>query len=128
MSFRELIPCKRLKDMLIIDYIDINIISPHRISSTLILLPMSYLNLNNDVKSIIAKHLSSNYKISTMLMSKHYHLQKSLFGEIVFDHNFHKIKPLHGDINDDDDDFNNANIYTISNILTIFYILVSTYV
>ena len=49
---------------------------------------MSFLDLNNDVKSIIAKHLSSNYKISTMLMSKHYHLQK-LVGAIVLDDAFH---------------------------------------
>jgi hypothetical protein len=53
---------------------------------------MLFFDLNNDVKSIIAKHLSSDYKISTMIMSKHYDLQKSLFGEIVFDDDFHKIK------------------------------------
>ncbi len=28
------------------------------------------------------------------------HLQKTLFGEIVFDNDFNKIKTLHGDIND----------------------------
>jgi hypothetical protein len=53
---------------------------------------MSLLDLNNDVKSTIAKHFSSDYNISTMCMSKHYELQKSLFGEIVFDDDFHKIK------------------------------------
>jgi hypothetical protein len=39
---------------------------------------MSFFDLNDDVKSIIAKHLTNDYKISTMLMSKHYDLQKSL--------------------------------------------------
>jgi hypothetical protein len=47
-------------------------------------------------------------------MSKHYYLQKSLFGEIVFDDDFHKIKKINDDINDDDDDFNNGKIYKIS--------------
>jgi hypothetical protein len=46
---------------------------------------MLFFDLNNDVKSIIAKHLSRDYNMSTMLLSKHYALQKSLFGEIVFD-------------------------------------------
>ncbi len=46
---------------------------------------MSFLDLNNDLKSIISKHLSSDLNISKMLMSKHYDLQKVLFGEIVFD-------------------------------------------
>jgi hypothetical protein len=49
-----------------------------------------------------------------MFMSKHYYLQKSLFGEIVFDDDFHKIKKINDDINDDDDDFNNGKIYKIS--------------
>jgi hypothetical protein len=31
-------------------------------------------------------------KISTMFMSKHNHLQKILFGEIVFDSDCHKLK------------------------------------
>ncbi len=54
---------------------------------------MSYLDLNNDVKSIISKHLSSDYKISTMFMSKHY------------------------------DDFNNAKIYKMYNVLNyVLYI------
>jgi hypothetical protein len=68
-------------------------------------LPMSFFDLNNDIKSIISKHLSDDYKISakfkhlfhdynisTQFMSKQYDLQKSLFGEIVFDDDFHKIK------------------------------------
>jgi hypothetical protein len=42
-----------------------------------------------------------------MFMSKHYGLQESLFGEIVFDDDFHKIKTTHGRMNDDGD-FNNA--------------------
>jgi hypothetical protein len=46
-------------------------------------------------------------------MSKNYHLQKSLFGEIVFDDNFHKIKTTPGR---NDDDFNNAKIYKIYNV------------
>jgi hypothetical protein len=69
---------------------------------------MSFLELYDDVKSIIAQHLTtSDYKISTVFMSKHYDLQKSLFGEIVFDDDFHKIKRMH-DCTSDDDDFNNA--------------------
>ena len=53
---------------------------------------MSFFDVNDDVKSIIAKHLTNDYKIITIFMSKHYDLQKSLFGEIVFDDDFHKIK------------------------------------
>jgi hypothetical protein len=41
-----------------------------------------------------------------------FHLQTTLFGEIV-DNYFHKIKTLHGDINDDDDDIHNGNIHKI---------------
>ena len=43
---------------------------------------------------MITKHLISDRKISTMLMSKHDDIQKTSFGEIVFDKNFHKIKKL----------------------------------
>ena len=45
-------------------------------------------------------------------MSKHYDLQKMLFGEIVFDEEqkYIKIKQTPGRISDDDD-FNNGNIY-----------------
>jgi len=46
---------------------------------------MSFLDLNDDVKSIISKHLSTDMNISKMVMSKHYDLQKMLFGEILFD-------------------------------------------
>jgi hypothetical protein len=46
-----------------------------------------------------------------MFMSKHYDLKKSLFGEIVFDNDLHKIKRIHDCTSDDNDDFNNANIY-----------------
>jgi hypothetical protein len=53
---------------------------------------MNFFDLNDDVKSIIAKHCTSDYFISTMFMSKHQDLQKILFGEIVFDNDFRKIK------------------------------------
>jgi|688.fasta_scaffold2342008_1 hypothetical protein len=56
-----------------------------------------------------------------MFMSKHYDLQQSLFGEIVFD-DFDKIKKLNHDINDDD--FNNGKTYKYLMCQTIFYILV----
>ena len=46
---------------------------------------MSYLDLNNDAKSIVAKRLSNDMNITKMFMSKHYDFQKILFGEIVFD-------------------------------------------
>jgi len=64
--------------MLIIYYLDIDInISTSIIKHFDTLLPKSCLNLNNDTKSIIAKHLSRDYTISTMLISKHYDLQKN---------------------------------------------------
>ncbi len=47
-----------------------------------------------------------------MLLSKHYDLQKSLFGKIVFDDYFHKIKTSPGRMNDDDDS-NDAKLYNI---------------
>ena len=53
------------------------------------------MDLNNDVKSIITKHLLRDYKISTVFMSKHQDLQKIIFGEIVFDNDFYKIKKIH---------------------------------
>jgi hypothetical protein len=46
---------------------------------------MNFLDLNDDVKFIISKHLQSDCKIRTMFSSKHHDLQKILFGEIVFD-------------------------------------------
>jgi hypothetical protein len=83
---------------------------------------MTFFDLNDDVKSIIAKHLTSDYKISTMFMSKHQDLQKILFGEIVFDNDFHKIKKIHDDVKDDDD-FNNGKIYKIyKDINDVLYI------
>ncbi len=51
---------------------------------------MNFLDLNDDVKVIISRHLQKNCKIHTML-SKHHDLQKILFGEIVFDDDFCKI-------------------------------------
>jgi len=60
--------------------------------------------------------MSSDYKISTILMSQHYDLQKSLFGEIVLDDDFHKITRI-PDCTSDDDDFNNAKVYKISNVV-----------
>jgi hypothetical protein len=57
-----------------------------------------------------------------MFVSKHYGLQKSLFGEIVFDDDFHKIKTTPGRMNDDDD-FNNAKTCKIYNVLNdVLYI------
>jgi hypothetical protein len=37
-----------------------------------------------------SQQLLSDYKITIRFMSKHYILQKPLFGEIVFDDDFHK--------------------------------------
>ena len=55
-------------------------------------------------------------------MSQHYDLQKKIFGELVFDNNFHKSKTLHGDV-DDDDYLNNAKIYKIyKDINDVLYI------
>ena len=59
---------------------------------------MSFSDLNNDVKSIIAKHLTNDYKISPIVMSRHYDLQQ--LGELVFDDDFHKVKKLDDDIDD----------------------------
>ena len=53
---------------------------------------MSLIDLNDDVKSIIAMHLTNDYKIRTMFSSKHQDLWKVLFEEIVFDDGFRKIK------------------------------------
>ena len=60
-----------------------------------------------------------------MFMSKHYDLQKSVFGEIVFDDDFHKIKRIRDCTSDDNDDFNNVKIYKMYNVLNdILYIRV----
>jgi hypothetical protein len=67
---------------------------------------MSFLDLHNDVKN----------------------LQKSLFGEIEFDDDYSKIKRTPGRMNDDDD-FNNAKIYKIYNVLNdILYIGIMVFV
>jgi hypothetical protein len=55
-------------------------------------------------------------------MSKHYDLQKILFGEIVFDDDFHEIITTPGRMNDDDD-FDNAKIYMMYNILNDIYLI-----
>ena len=53
---------------------------------------VTFFDLNDDVKTIIA-NCTSDYFISTMsILDKHEDLQKKLFGEIVFDNNFRKIK------------------------------------
>ena len=67
---------------------------------------MNFLDLNDDVKFIIYKHLQSDCKIRTMFSSKHHDLQKILFGEIVFDDDFRKIIKLQNDVQNDD--FKNA--------------------
>ena len=51
---------------------------------------MSFLALNDDVKFMISKHLLSDCKTRSML-SKYHHLQKILFGQIVFDDDFNKL-------------------------------------
>ena len=55
-----------------------------------------------------------------MFMSKHYGLQKSLFGEIVCDDDFHKIKTTPGRMNDDGD-FNNAIYIRHKKIEMMYY-------
>ena len=54
--------------------------------------------------------------VKCLCLILHYHVQESLFGEIVFDDDFHKIKTTPGHRNDDDD-FNNAKMYKIYNVL-----------
>ena len=58
-----------------------------------------------------------------MFLSKHHDLQKTLFGEIVFDDNFRKILKLQNDVKENDD-FKNAKIYKILKISMMSYILV----
>ena len=48
-----------------------------------------------------------------MFISKHQDLQKILFGEIVFDNDFHMIKKIQDDVKDDDD-FSNGKKYKMS--------------
>ena len=85
---------------------------------------MSYLDLNNDAKSIVAKRSSNNMNITTMFTSKHYDFQKILFGEIVFDEAYSKIKQKLGRISDDDD-CNNGN--TLIRMYVCIYICICTY-
>ncbi len=48
--------------------------------------------------------------------------KKKLFGEIVFDDDFHKIKTLHGHINDNYD-FNNAKMFSLPVTYNIIFSL-----
>ena len=86
---------------------------------------MNILDLNDEVKFIISKHLLSDCKIRTMLSSKYHDLQKTLFGEIVFDDDFCKILKLQNDVQKNDD-FKNAKILSGSglNIYTLYKRLV----
>jgi hypothetical protein len=59
---------------------------------------MNFLDLNDDVKFIIYKHLLRDRKIRTIFPSKHHDLQKILFGEIVFDDDFRKIVNLQDNV------------------------------
>ena len=53
---------------------------------------MNFLELNDDVRSIIMKHLTSDFKINKTFMTKPYDdVQKILFGE---------VKEMKIDIND----------------------------
>ena len=69
---------------------------------------MNFLDLHDDVKIIIAKHLTSDGKIRTML-SKYHDLHKIRLEEIVFDDDFFKIIKLQNDIKENYD-FKNAKI------------------
>jgi hypothetical protein len=83
---------------------------------------MNILDLNDEVKFIISKHLLSDCKIRTMFSSKYHDLQKTLFGEIVFDDDFCKILKLQNDVQKNDD-FKNAKIYKIyKDINDVIYI------
>ena len=66
--------------------------------------------LGDGVKIIIAKHHASDYFISTI--SKHRQIQKVLFGKIVLDNDFRKLKKTQNDVNSNDD-FHNGKIYKI---------------
>jgi hypothetical protein len=58
-----------------------------------------------------------------MVMSKHQDLQQILFGEIVFDNDFRKIKKIQDDVKNNDD-FNYGQIYMIDkDINNVIYIL-----
>ena len=49
--------------------------------------------------------------VKCLCLILHYHVQESLFGEIVFDDDFHKIKKLNDDINDYDDHHHHLMIF-----------------
>ena len=59
---------------------------------------INFFDLSDDAKSIITKNCTSDYFISTMFMSKHQDAQKILFGEIVFDNDFRKIRKIQDDV------------------------------
>ena len=59
--------------------------------------------------------------VKCLCLILHYHVQESLFGEIVFDDDFHEIITTPGRMNDDDD-FDNAKIYMMYNILNMYKI------
>ena len=82
---------------------------------------MNFFDLNDDVKSIIAMHLTSDCKIRTM-MSKCHNIRKTLFGEIVFDADWYKIWKLQNDVNENDD-FKDAILFKIyKDINDVIYI------
>jgi hypothetical protein len=73
---------------------------------------MNFLDLNDDVKLIILKHLLCDCKVRTMFLSKHHDLQRIFFVEILFDDDFRKILKVQNDVKENDD-FQNAKIYKI---------------
>ena len=82
---------------------------------------MSFLALSDDVKFMISKHLLSDCKTRSML-SKYHHLQKILFGQIVFDDDFCKNLKLQNLVKENDD-FKNVKIYKIyKDINDVIYI------
>ena len=84
---------------------------------------MSFLALNDDVKFMISKHLLSDCKTRSML-SKYHHLQKILFGQIVFDDDFCKNLKLQNLVKENDD-FKNVKIYKIyKDINDVIYIVI----
>ena len=73
---------------------------------------------------MIVKHLSNDMNVNKMFMSKHCDFQKSLFGDIIFDDEYTKIKQTPDRISDDDD-FDDCKIYKISNVLNISCVVVT---
>ena len=83
---------------------------------------MNFLDLNDDVKLIILKHLLCDCKVRTMFLSKHHDLQRIFFVEILFDDDFRKILKVQNDVKENDD-FQNAKIYKIyKDISDVIYI------